>query len=608
LRAAAVIPVVLFHADVPGNSGGFLGVDIFFVISGFLITSILVREAEEGRFSIVAFYYRRVRRIFPALFVLLFAATAAALFLLSPKDLVLYGHSLVATTVFASNVFFFRETGYFDTSSLEKPLLHTWSLAVEEQFYLVWPLLLSAVLKYGGRRLLVIVVLAGTAISFVTAVAGSYWDAVATFYLPFTRAWELGLGAALAILPSVACPQWLREAGGLAGLLLIFAAITLMSDETPLFLASGVACIGTALLIALNRERTLASRFLSLAPFVAIGLISYSLYLWHWPLLAFGRYFYVGQPPALVRTLLILVAVGLAFLSWFLVEQPLRRPGSRRKAFAMSATAMAMLVFSGLTLAALRGLPNRFGPDALNIERIANRRPKFCFGCGTGRTVLWGDSHAAALSPAIPAITFTSRGCPPLSGAAPSADCARFEDRALKAIRQLNNVDEIVLAGRWAMATETTRLGGESGPRYFLGDSTSHERSVANSRRAFLSALPRTVRLLEQAQPKARIILIGQAPEPGFDVAQCVLRARMFRRSSDDCELASPDSLSRLQLSDQLIETVAARDPRVAAIFLDRRLCSGNRCRTTVNSLPLYSDFDHLTPDAAKALIRGTGI
>ena len=176
MRPAAVIPVVLFHAGVPGNSGGFLGVDIFFVISGFLITSILVREAEEGRFLIVGFYYRRVRRIFPALFVLLFAVTAAGLFLLTPTDLALYGRSLVATTVFASNLFFFRHTGYFETSALEKPLLHTWSLAVEEQFYLVWPLLLWAVLKLGGRQALVRLVLAGTAISFLLAAAGSYWD------------------------------------------------------------------------------------------------------------------------------------------------------------------------------------------------------------------------------------------------------------------------------------------------------------------------------------------------------------------------------------------------------------------------------------------------
>lgn len=292
-----MIPVVLFHAGVPGNSGGFLGVDIFFVISGFLITSILLREASEGRFSIITFYYRRVRRIFPALFVMLFATTAAALYLLAPTDLARYGRSLVATTLFASNIAFFRETGYFATSSLEKPLLHTWSLAVEEQFYLIWPVALWAVHKFGGRKLLVALVLAGTALSFMLAVAGSYLNPTATFFLPFTRAWELGMGACLAILPPVACSKPVREAGGVVGLALILLAIATMTDQTPMYIASGTACIATSLLIALNRERTFASRLLSLRPIVVVGLISYSLYLWHWPLLALAHYYYVTTPP-----------------------------------------------------------------------------------------------------------------------------------------------------------------------------------------------------------------------------------------------------------------------------------------------------------------------
>jgi peptidoglycan/LPS O-acetylase OafA/YrhL len=598
-----VIPVVLFHAGVPGNSGGFLGVDIFFVISGFLITSILVREAEERRFSIIGFYYRRVRRIFPALFALLLVVTIAAVVLLAPADLARYGRSLVATTVFASNIAFFRETGYFDTSSLEKPLLHTWSLAVEEQFYVVWPLLLWTVLKLGGRRLLVPLLAAGVACSFVLAVVGSYWNPAATFFLPFTRAWELGAGALLALLPPISCRRSLREAGGIAGLGLIFGSIVLFSSETPLYVASGVACLGSALLIAVNREQTLASQFLCLPPFVGIGLISYSLYLWHWPLLAFAHYYYDGEPPANFRALLILAAVGLAYLSWVLIEQPLRRPGSRPKAFAVSGAVMTVLVCCGLALRLSGGLPGRLSPDVLAVEQIAEHKPAFCSGCGVGSTVLWGDSHAAALSPAIPAITFTKPGCPPLVGAAPSSECGHFQDQAFAKIARLGNVATIVLAGRWAMSTETSRFGAEEGQRYFLRDSLSRDRSVGDSRRAFMAALPRTVRLLEKVQPRASIILIGQAPEPGFDVAQCVIRARMFNRSEEGCAVARPGSLARLRLSDELIESIAAHDPKVHAVLLDRRLCRAGRCRTTRNSLPLYGDIDHLTPNAARALL-----
>ena len=600
-----MVPVVLFHAGVPGNSGGFLGVDIFFVISGFLITSILYREAEECRFSIIAFYYRRVRRIFPALFVMLFAVTAAALFLLAPTDLARYGRSLIATTVFASNVAFFRETGYFDTSSLEKPLLHTWSLAVEEQFYVVWPLLLWAVLKFGGRKTLVATVLVGTAASFVLAAAGSYLNPPATFFLPFTRAWELGLGASLAILPPVACSKPVREAGGIAGLVLILLSIVLMSEETPMFLASGTACFATALLIALNRERTLASRLLSLPPIVGVGLISYSLYLWHWPLFAFAHYYYLGEPPALIRALLIAAAVGLASLSWFLVEQPLRRPGNRGKAFVISGIVMAVLVGCGLTLWVTRGLPQRLSPDIVRLQRTADRKPHFCFGCGSGSTILWGDSQAASFAPAIPSIAFTRPGCPPLIGAAPTPVCARFNERALAAIAKLRGVGTFVLAGRWALATETRRLGSEPGGRYFLSDSLTQKKSVADSRRVFAAALPRTVHMLEQAQPRAKIVIIGQVPEPGFDVAQCVIRARMFKRSSAPCEVASPASLPRLRTSDSLIQSVSDRDPKVGAIFLDRLMCAQGRCPTTAGPLPLYRDFDHLTPEAARTLLSG---
>lgn len=155
------------------------------------------------------------------------------------------------------------------------------------------------------------------------------------------------------------------------------------------------------------------------------------------------------------------------------------------------------------------------------------------------------------------------------------------------------------------MSTQTTRLGAETGPRYFLSDRLSRGTTIQDSRRAFVSALPRTVELLEKAQPAAKITIIGQAPEPGFDVAQCMLRARMYHRSSNACDFASLQSLPRLVLSDRLIAQIAARDSKVRPIFLDRVLCSEGRCRTAANALPLYSDFDHLTPYAAKALLAG---
>jgi peptidoglycan/LPS O-acetylase OafA/YrhL len=600
---------------VPGNSGGFLGVDVFFVISGFLITSILLREAEEGRFSIIAFYSRRVRRIFPALFILLFAVSGAAFFFLSPMALRRFASTLLGTTFFVSNAAFFRQADYFDTSSLEKPLLHTWSLAVEEQFYLIWPILLWAALRLGGRRLLGIVIVGGVAASFGLAVLGSHLNAAATFFLPFTRAWELGLGAAVAMFPPIAGSKPVREAGGIAGLAMIVAAIISFDETTPMFVASGVAALGAAVLIALNRERTFAGRLLSIRLFVVIGLISYPLYLWHWPLFAFAHYYFAGPPPALVRGLLILSAVGFAFFSSLLVEQPLRR-GTARPAFVASVVTMASL--SVVALVFTTGLPRRSPPKVVELERAAARPGPFCMGCNIGptgepRIVLWGDSHAAAVSPAIsdlaqirrvPAVAFTRSACPPLIGATPamSKDCHQFQERAFAKISQLPELRLIVLAARWSMSTETTRFGDEQGPRYFLRDARSGRSSVVDSRRAFLTALPRTISALRRIHPDATILLLGQSPEPGFDVSQCMIRSIMFGRSADRCRWLRQGSLERLQMSDAVIRSLA-KWPGVQAIYLDERLCASGRCPTAHGELPLYSDIEHLSRDGAKILL-----
>ncbi len=623
LRAMAVIPVVLFHAGVPGNPGGFLGVDVFFVISGFLITSILLREAVEGRFSIIAFYNRRIRRIFPALFVMLALVTVAALFLLAPGSLVRFGRSLLATTLFVSNIAFFRETGYFTTSALEKPLLHTWSLAVEEQFYLVWPVVLWAVLRLGGRRALSPVILIASGASFLLAILGSYWNAPATFFLPMTRAWELGIGAALATLPPLHCRPRVREAGGIIGLVALLAAFMLSNEDTPMFVASGVACFGTAVLIAFNREPTLASRFLSLPPIVGVGLISYSLYLWHWPLLAFAHYYFdPGDPPTVVRALLIVSAIGLAILSWFFVEQPLRRPGKPGRAFAVSAAVMLLLGGIGLVLYLARGLPDRVEPRVAQLERLTQRPETFCAGCSIGpagspEIVVWGDSHAAAMAPAVaalaaerqmPAVVFTMGGCPPFDGAASRlSGCRAFQRKSLESISRLRDVRLVILASRWALYTEPAlvgRPGAKEASQRFLRDSLTRTSSLSDSRRAFTAAVPRTVATIKRALPNATIVLIGQFPEPGFDPAECMIRAAMFNRDISPCEVASPRARSPVMMGNATIGSVATRDPRVRAIYLDRLTCDRGLCRTAVNGLPLYSDINHLSPAGAVLLLK----
>src|SRR5271170_3095038 len=295
LRALAILPVLLFHYRVSPFRGGFVGVDVFFVISGYLITQLIEAERREGRFSIARFYERRVRRIFPALFVMLTAATIAAAFILFPVDLVRYANSLLATAGFAANFEFWREAGYFDVAAAEKPLLHLWSIAVEEQFYLVFPALL---LLFQSRR--VAITLAIFVLSFAFAVWGVIHAPSAAFYLLPGRAWELMLGALLALhaVPFIE-RRWIREALAVTGIALIAIAVFGYSKDTPFPGAAALLpCLGAALVIYSSVPGiTSASAVLSLPPLVFVGRISYSLYLWHWPLYVFARYFSFRDPP-----------------------------------------------------------------------------------------------------------------------------------------------------------------------------------------------------------------------------------------------------------------------------------------------------------------------
>jgi peptidoglycan/LPS O-acetylase OafA/YrhL len=336
LRAIAVVPVVLFHAGVSRVSGGFVGVDIFFVISGYLITSLILGEMAEGRFSLASFYERRIRRIFPALFAVLAVCVVVAALLFLPRELKSFDRSLLATTFFVSNIYFYSGLGYFAAPPDTLPLLHTWSLAIEEQFYIVFPLLLSLVIAFGRRVWIGLI-----AALFLLSLAASIWvtrlNPDAAFYLAPMRVWELMLGALLAarLLPRIGS-QAVREMLALAGIALIGYAVFAFSPATPFpGSAALIPCLGAALVIYAGEDdgTTLAGKVLSLWPLAFVGLISYSLYLWHWPLLVFARYWTivpltVWQSAAIVTTSFILAA-----FSWRYIEQPFlrKRPAIPRR-------------------------------------------------------------------------------------------------------------------------------------------------------------------------------------------------------------------------------------------------------------------------------------
>jgi len=329
LRALAVLPVVLFHAGVGGFSGGFVGVDIFFVISGYLITSLILAELDTGRFSLRHFYERRARRILPALYTVMLVCLALAWLLLLPADLDNFAQSMMAVAGFGSNLLFWQTQGYFGPAAELQPLLHTWSLAVEEQFYLLFPLLLMLGWRRGRRRTACVLALLALA-SLALAQWASLYAPVAAFYLLPMRGWELLAGALAACYlhgaGARAVPAWLAESGSLLGAALIVTAIAVFDSQTPFpGLYALVPTAGAVAIIVLATPSTLTGRWLGARVPVGVGLISYSTYLWHQPLLAFAKLRYVDALDAPMTALLVMASLALGLVTWKFVEAPFRQ-------------------------------------------------------------------------------------------------------------------------------------------------------------------------------------------------------------------------------------------------------------------------------------------
>lgn len=352
LRAVAVLPVILFHAGFSVFSGGYVGVDVFFVISGYLITSILIAELEQGNFSIARFYERRVRRILPALFVVMLACLPFAYMWMLPSQLKDFAQSLIAVVFFASNILFWREDGYFAAAAELKPLLHTWSLAVEEQYYLLLPILLLVLWRFGRQRTFWGVV-ALAVLSLVLSEWGWRNKPSANFYLAPTRAWELLAGSICAFI-TVGKVQRLRNFLSAIGLALIVFAIFAYDANNPFpSVYALVPVVGTGLIILFGTTGTWVARLLSLRTFVGIGLISYSAYLWHQPLFAFARLRSMTEPSNALMAALAAASLLLAWATWYWVEQAFRKRANplfmkRRSVFALSGGISAVFVVVGL--------------------------------------------------------------------------------------------------------------------------------------------------------------------------------------------------------------------------------------------------------------------
>lgn len=625
LRALAIVPVVLFHFGFPGFSGGFVGVDVFFVISGFLITSIIWRERQAGTFGFVDFWTRRARRILPSLFVMLAAVLVAGWFLLTPDDYQELGRSLRYQAFFGSNFFFMRGHGYFAPAEAVQPLLHTWSLAVEEQFYLLFPLLLvllSSRLRR-WRRVLAILALA----SFVLCQWALQRHAQAAFYMLPMRAWELLLGALLAVAPAATrrWPQALHEGVAALGLGAIGLAVLTYDAHTPFpGAAAALPTLGAAASIWANTGRsTLAGRLLGTRVLVGIGLISYAWYLWHWPLIVFANYWSFERLGFIQRGGLLLASLALGYASWRWVEGPMRRRqwlAGQRPLLLAALLGMVLFTLAGQALRSAQGVPSRLSAQALQYaaagswnagqmdclyDRHALDAASLCrFGPERAPQVLvWGDSHAAALTPAVRerarqadvAMALAGHSaCPPIDGPQRERVCERFNAEAWRLATEAS-ISDVVLVAHWSLYTRGEESGNTGlmihAPGSALADPAYAERHLATGLRDTVAKL--------RAAGK-RVWLTKETPEQAVDIADRLTRLSMQGASGAGFGRPLSDRDRRQAFNDRLFAELSAGDDQVRVLDPTPLFCAdGITCIAEEGGAALYRDTNHLSDQGA---------
>ena len=638
--------MVLFHLDVPGLPGGFVGVDVFFVISGFLITSIIRREIDAGAFTLSRFYERRIRRILPALFVVIAVSLAVATALFMPRELTDMAQSGVAATLFGSNVLFFLESGYFDTAVYSKPLLHTWTLAIEEQFYLVVPLLLPALVRWARRPAAWIGAL--TLASFALCALTTPAMPDAAYYLTPWRAWELGIGTLLAFgTPPVLGRRGVREAAGALGLALVLGSVLLLGDPVPFpGIAALAPTLGAALLIASGcHGPTQVSRLLGTAPPVWIGRLSYSLYLWHWPVIVFYVYWAMDMPGPGQGAALGALSLGLAWLSWRFVEQPFResRPNAWRapvpgRLFLGAGVGAGVLCAAAAAILMGEGFPGRLPMEARTAAAFAADYPprvEECFRdkhedatwntpCIYGeradgpavRVALWGDSHGAALIPALDAAgrdagakvaLYAHNGCPGIDDfqvywTGQTHDCGPFLDVTHRRILEDPDLELVILAKRAPLYTQgwpTYGFGERDRGEFRIGTRDGPLPADADRTAFFVEGLERTILALQAAGK--RVALVYPLPEVGAQVPEKLARHTLRGGRAED--LVVP----RTRFDARAGDVIAAYDRLVEehdviALRLHELLCDETVCRLTVGGMPIYRDTNHFSATAARFL------
>jgi peptidoglycan/LPS O-acetylase OafA/YrhL len=631
LRALAVLPVILFHAGLEKFSGGFVGVDVFFVISGYLITTIIISELAEGKFSIVNFYERRARRILPALFFVMLVCLPFAWMWLTPNDLKDFGKSLVAVSTFSSNISFWSESNYFDTTVELKPLIHTWSLAVEEQYYILFPVFLLLTWRLGIKSVLILL-----AIVFVTSLGAAHWGAFnkpgATFYWLPTRGWELLIGVFAAFylkhkdyLKSYIANQILS----LIGLGMIAYSIFAFDESTPFpsFYAL-IPTVGTVLLILSAIPNTLAHKILSFSPIVRVGLISYSTYLWHQPILAFARHRLIGELSDLLLLILCLTSFAMAYISWRWVEKPFRdkKRTTRKMIFSFSLIGIVFFSVVGLYFHFYKGM-NRFANNVESIPTILDQKCHFSedtmnlslieqdIFCKLGNdkiqpdTFLIGDSHAGSISDQLGTLflsqnrsllSFSGPYCSPAIGFHLEnfgKNCVEQTKKVINYAVSNEGIKNVIIYAQWSNYTKGYRENDKPQLGCYFNQCSDN---IDDNSSIFQNAFNETISLLTNSNKK--IYILYPSPEFRYKGDRVYYRNQLFGKDSlsntsiDEYEKRNTEILKILK---------SIKSNRITFIDTKDIFCSSNLCNQLgKNGFPLFFDTNHVNNLGAELIIN----
>ncbi|MFD1745286.1 acyltransferase family protein [Rhizobium helianthi] len=604
LRAVAVLSVILYHFGATWLPGGFTGVDVFFVISGYIITFHALNRLEKGTFTISDFYRRRIKRIAPPLILMISSVLAFGWLFLMPSEYAELAKSAAYAALGFGNLYFYHNTEYFDQAAETQPLLHTWSLGVEEQFYFVWPLILLVGLRLvANKSVLRMTLAAAVMLGFIYAVWQTSDNSKAAFYLPHPRAWEIGLGALIAFMPKISSAK-IGETLSAMGLILIgWSAFTISQQDLFPGLNASYACLGAALVIWPKANASTCSKLLSLSFLQNIGLISYGLYLWHWPLLVFYRTLTLDQSPDVLETLALLLAcMAISILSYRYVERPIIES---KRTIARYLTACACTAAAaGVAIHHWQGVPARLPEDVIAYAAGANdyssRRPtchrtdafnppleqscRYGDQAATPEFAIWGDSHGVELGEAIGAhlakqgrsilgVTYSS--CPPaLNFKAPlQKGCEAFTEKAVEYLVNKHNIKTVFLAAYYEFYMNSP---GE---------------------RDLLAGLTQTVAALAAAGKN--VVLIASNPEiPGVSIPQAAARLAMVGQV-DTLAVTLEEHYRYSAVAHHQLSTLAARHDHVSVFDPADTLCHERRCRLVVEGKPLLFDDNHLSRTGA---------